>query len=73
VGIGGPVGSGKTALMLQLCKSMRDNAKVQQPDVYANSFPQLVVVVLVRSILCQIPSLCLLIFNLPWLWWETVN
>ena len=28
VGIGGPVGSGKTALMLQLCKTMRDEMSI---------------------------------------------
>ncbi|CUS13055.1 unnamed protein product [Tuber aestivum] len=28
IGIGGPVGSGKTALMLQLCKNLRDNYSI---------------------------------------------
>ena len=28
VGIGGPVGSGKTALMDRLCKEMRDNYRI---------------------------------------------
>jgi len=28
VGVGGPVGSGKTALMLQLCKSLRENYSI---------------------------------------------
>jgi hypothetical protein len=30
VGIGGPVGSGKTALTLQLCRAMRDKYSVRQ-------------------------------------------
>lgn len=28
VGVGGPVGSGKTALLLRLCEAMRDNYRI---------------------------------------------
>ena len=36
VGVGGPVGSGKTALLEQLCKAMRDdyNIAVVTNDIY---------------------------------------
>lgn len=30
VGIGGPVGSGKTALLLNLCRALRDKSATEQ-------------------------------------------
>ena len=42
VGIGGPVGSGKTALTLLLCKAMRDNydMAVVTNDIYTQEDAQ---------------------------------
>jgi GTPase SAR1 family protein len=31
IGIGGPVGSGKTALLLALCRAMRDEYNIGKP------------------------------------------
>ena len=45
VGIGGPVGSGKTALMLALCKSLRDrfNIAAVTNDIYTEEDAQFLV------------------------------
>jgi urease accessory protein len=45
VGIGGPVGSGKTALTLSLCKAMRDNYEVAAVtnDIYTQEDAQFLV------------------------------
>jgi urease accessory protein len=45
VGIGGPVGSGKTALTLALCRALRDefNIAVVTNDVYAQENAQFLV------------------------------
>ena len=45
VGIGGPVGSGKTALMLSLCRSLRDkyNIAVVTNDIYTEEDAQFLV------------------------------
>jgi urease accessory protein len=45
IGIGGPVGSGKTALMLSLCRSLRDkyNIAVVTNDIYTEEDAQFLV------------------------------
>ena len=45
VGIGGPVGSGKTALMLSLCRSLRDkyNIAAVTNDIYTEEDAQFLV------------------------------
>jgi urease accessory protein len=45
VGIGGPVGSGKTALTLALCRALRDefNIAVVTNDIYAQENAQFLV------------------------------
>src|SRR4029453_968397 len=45
VGIGGPVGSGKTALMLSLCRSLRDkyNIDAVTNDIYTEEDAQFLV------------------------------
>jgi urease accessory protein len=45
IGIGGPVGSGKTALTLSLCKSLRDkyNIAVVTNDIYTEEDAQFLV------------------------------
>jgi urease accessory protein len=45
VGIGGPVGSGKTALTLSLCRSLRDelNVAVMTNDIYTQEDAQFLV------------------------------
>ena len=45
VGIGGPVGSGKTALVLQLCKQLRDNYEIAvvTNDIYTKEDAQFLV------------------------------
>ena len=45
IGIGGPVGSGKTALMLSLCRSLRDkyNIAAVTNDIYTEEDAQFLV------------------------------